>query len=135
MRDDDDTWQIVPEYSVRWVIERPSGSGGQGHGHVVRRVGETSSDRFFLKVLKDQTNPQRRARMFREAVTLETYDHPRIPRLIESNAQLHADRQVSLYLVTDLIPGSVLGAFHKKPFSFVDAVSITEQLAETVAYL
>ena len=135
MAGDFEVWQTVANDSERWVRQGSKGSGGQGYGHVVSRVGASSAEQYFLKVLKDQSNPQRRKRMFREAAALESYDHPRIPRLIESNAQLHADRKASLYLVTDLIPGRTLGDFHRKPFAFADAIDITDQIADAVGYL
>lgn len=133
--DDSGVWQSVYNDSERWVRQGSKGSGGQGYGHLVSRLDAASGTQYFLKVLKDQSNPQRRQRMFREAAALESYDHSRIPRLIESNAQLHADRKASLYLVTDLIPGKTLSAFHRKPFLFADAVDITDQIADVVGYL
>lgn len=128
-------WQPALEYKERWTVLRGAGSGGQGRGYVVRRTVDGAATLYFLKELKDQSNPQRRARLFREAAALESYAHLRIPRLVESNAHLHGDRTAQLYLVTDFIPGETLAKRHRKPFAFGDAIDLTDQLAETVAYL
>ncbi|MEO9460756.1 MAG: protein kinase [Lentilitoribacter sp.] len=135
MQIDKEVWQATSDYSERWIKGKRKGSGGQGHGYQVSRLGSSSPEHYFLKILKDQSNPQRRQRMFREAVALETYDHPRIPQLIESNSQLHDDQKANLYLVTELITGNTLEKSHRQPFSFKDAVDITDQIAETVGYL
>ena len=131
----DEVWQPVLDYKERWTVQRSAGSGGQGRGYVVNQIGDLTAKSFFLKELKDHSNPQRRARMFREAAALESYAHPRIPRLVESNAQRHADRAAKLYLVTDFIPGETLANRHREPFNFNDAIELTDQLAEIVAYL
>jgi serine/threonine protein kinase len=73
--------------------------------------------------------------MLREAAALESYDHARIPKLIESNAILHTDRAAQLYLVTEFIRGDTLAKHHRKPFALDDAMEIAEQLADAVEYL
>jgi eukaryotic-like serine/threonine-protein kinase len=128
-------WQPVLDYTERWTVQRSAGSGGQGRGYVVSQAGDLAAQPFFLKELKDQSNPQRRARMFREAAALESYAHPRIPRLVESNAQLYGDCAAKLYLVTEFIRGETLAKRRRRPFAFNDAIDLTDQLAETVAYL
>jgi serine/threonine-protein kinase len=72
--------------------------------------------------------------MFREAAALATYSHPRIPRLVESNAHLYADAQTQLYLVTDFVKGKDLSTRKGKPFSLADALRITDQLSDVVEY-
>lgn len=130
-----EVWQPALDCRTRWTIQRGAGSGGQGRGYVVSRTGDEAATPYFLKELKDQSNPQRRARLFREAAALESYAHPRIPRLVESNAHLHGDRTAHLYLVTEFISGETLANRHRKPLVFDDAIDLTDQLAETVAYL
>ena len=128
-------WQPVLDFKERWTVQRSAGSGGQGRGYVVNQARDLAAKTFFLKELKDQKNPQRRARMFREAAALESYAHHRIPHFVESNAQLHGDSSAKLYLVTEFIPGEMLSTRHRKPFAFNDAIELTDQLADTVAYL
>ena len=79
-----------------WVADGNKKSGGQGVACPVVR----SDMRAFLKVLKSQKDPERRARMYREAVALYTYEHPGIPSLIESNSHRYEQMNYKLYLFT-----------------------------------
>ena len=56
-------WQTALDYKARWTVHRGAGSGGQGRGYVVSRTGDGAATPYFLKELKDQSNPQRRARI------------------------------------------------------------------------
>lgn len=127
-------WVTSPSYESSWTRLQRSGGGGQGDGFQVTRIGDSAGEIRFLKVLKDQTNPERRARMFREAAALDTFTHPRIPRLIESNASLHHDKTPQLYLVTEFIQGKPLGAWLGKRWSFDDSIAITLGVADAVEH-
>ncbi|AJY24960.1 kinase domain protein [Burkholderia ambifaria AMMD] len=67
------TWKLAG-----WQATGEKKGGGQGEAWPVARTGDVA----FLKVLKSQNDPERRARMYREAVALSTYKHPGIPFLI-----------------------------------------------------
>jgi eukaryotic-like serine/threonine-protein kinase len=86
-----------------------SEGGGQGKIFFVARTGDLSGkDRFALKELKSQKDPERRARMHREVAALQTLDHSGIPRFIDSNAEQFKDLSVPLFLVTDYVDGPTL---------------------------
>jgi len=126
-------WVDLLKFDARWEKGKAMGGGGQAYAYRATLRNEPGNE-TFLKVLKEQTNPERRKRMFREAAALATYSHPRIPRLVESNAQLYADSSAQLYLVTDLVLGKDLSSRAEKPFSFEDALQIVDQLADVVEY-
>lgn len=129
-----DIWVEAHSAEERWQLLRKVGSGGQAHGYAGKALCQTGSCRF-IKILREQTNPERRARMFREAAALSTYQHTRIPQLIESNAQKHMDNSFKLYLVTDFIEGINLSRLMNNPLSLLDAGRITDELADAVEYL
>lgn len=134
MEDKDEVrWADSLNFEARWEKEKAMGGGGQAHAYRATSKSEPEK-KAFLKVLKEHTNPERRRRMFREAAALATYSHPRIPRLLESNAQLYADSSAQLYLVTDLVPGKDLSSRSGKPFSFDEALRIVDQLSDVVEY-
>lgn len=92
-------------WASEWEELQQLGQGGQGRTMLVRRRGGAESDRYVLKVLNRQGDPERRARMHREAAALETIDHPSIPKLVESNTNAFRDPSVPLYMVMELIEG------------------------------
>jgi serine/threonine protein kinase len=128
-------WVDVLGSDTHWKRVRALSSGGQGYSHLAERLGAAAPVGRFLKILKDQTNPERRARMFREAAALATFEHPRIPRLVETNAHHHAEQAFRLYLVMELVPGTSLLDREGKSFPFMEAVELTDQMADVVSYL
>lgn len=128
-------WQQVDDFRDRWAIKRRAKSGGQGNGFIVHLKGENDAAEYFCKELKDQTNSTRRVRMYREAVGLETYDHPRIPKLVESNARSYETKAAKLYVVMEYVSGKTLLSRCNEPLLLADAVAVTDQLADTVEYL
>ncbi|WP_343675864.1 hypothetical protein [Paraburkholderia heleia] len=66
------TWKLVA-----WKTMGDKKGGGQGDAWPVARADKVA----FLKVLTSQNDPERRVRMYREAVALSTYKHPGIPSL------------------------------------------------------
>jgi eukaryotic-like serine/threonine-protein kinase len=128
-------WVDAEKCDARWKRVRSLGGGGQADSFLATRLGEGARVSCFLKVLRDQSSRERRGRMFREASALDTYDHPRIPQLIESNAHRHGDAAYRLYLVTEFVPGQPLSDRYGKPFPFMEAVVLTDQLADAVSNL
>ncbi|MGU5816798.1 protein kinase domain-containing protein [Aeromonas hydrophila] len=134
MKDDNEVqWVTSIDFDERWEKIKSMGGGGQGLAFSVS-FKKSPGDNKFLKILKEQTNPERRKRMFREAAALATYSHPRIPCLIETNAQLYPDTSAKLYIVTELVPGNTLSSRAKKPFPFDESLQIIDQLADVVEY-
>ena len=101
-----EVWVDCARWRERWeVIEQLSG-GGQGHAFKVRRKG--NGHEAFLKTIKEKSDPERRARFFREANAYDTVRFGGVPHLIESNAHWHRDFQTEPYIVTDFITGPTL---------------------------
>lgn len=82
-------------------------SGGQGTSKIGRRRDGTV-DRAFIKILNRQNVAERRARLYREAVSLETLVALGIPRLLETNARWYDDKDYHLYVVTEYVEGKNL---------------------------
>ena len=101
-----EVWVDCAKWRERWeVIEQLSG-GGQGHAFKVRR--KSNGHEAFLKTIKEKSDPERRARFFREANAYDTVRVGGVPHLIESNAHWHRDFQTEPYIVTDFITGPTL---------------------------
>jgi serine/threonine protein kinase len=70
-------------WSAEWQTTKRLSSGGQGNTFLVKASdGRTG----VLKVLRHQTDPVLRARMFREVSALRIVEHCRVARLIDTNA-------------------------------------------------
>jgi serine/threonine protein kinase len=116
-----------------WDHVRPLGSGGQGSTRVVRR--RSDGQLAALKMLNRPSDPERRRRMRREAVALETLEHSGVPRYIDCNTK-HWKEDAPLYLVVEYIEGPTLAEriSHDGPFQMEDAVILGDRLADIVAY-
>lgn len=97
----------APSWRDNWKEIGSSPSGGQGASKIVARRDGTV-DRAFMKVLNRQNDVERRARVYREAGSLETLVVPGIPRLIETNARRWEDSSYHLYVVTEYVAGKTL---------------------------
>jgi eukaryotic-like serine/threonine-protein kinase len=95
--------------------------GRQGRSFVGERI-DGSGEQAFIKTLKQKRNERSRKRFRREVTTYETLDVPGLPRLIEHNANSWRDKNISLYMVQELIIGQTLGQFIESygPMSSVD---------------
>jgi len=131
-------WRNEKSWTGRWLKVSVIGGGAQGKSFVVRlKEAVDNEDRYFLKELRNQTNRRARNRFEIEAVTYSQLEHSRLPRLIESNAHLAADRSAQLYIVTDLISGVSLADKINLdgPLAFDDAVALALALCDVVEYL
>lgn len=115
-------------YSEKWTQQEKLGSGGQATTFKTESKDGTLIG--ALKILSRQKDPERRARMYRETVALETLIHPQIPKMLDSNASCFNDLSYSLYMVTEYIPGGTLAENAKsKPNKlklFETIISITK---------
>lgn len=66
----------------------------------------------FLKTIRARTDPERRARFFREANAYDTFRVAGVPDLIESNAHQHKDASFEPYIATRFIEGPTLRQWH-----------------------
>jgi serine/threonine-protein kinase len=85
--------------------------GGQGIVKLVRRRDGQEASLFVLKELKQQKSKERRARMYREVVALETLPHSSTPGVIEHNTNSYRDLSVNLYAVFEFIDGQTLAEY------------------------
>lgn len=137
-------WQDARRWQDRWEAIGPLGEGRQGSAHLARRADGSDPTPRFLKVLKAQHKPQMRRQLAREAAALHILRHPRIPRLVESNAHRHAEvRDHELYLVTDHVAGprldqvvgrldQAVGAGH--PLALDAALALADGLLDVVGH-
>lgn len=127
-------WTLATKWNENWDSIENLNGGGQGSVKKVRH--KSKNNVGFLKILNRQTDAERRARFFREAVAYETTSHWGIPKLIESNAEKHEDPEYKLYLVTEFISGQTLTEFVQAsgPLSGIDACKITEKLLQIVEH-
>jgi len=123
------------DYKIRWKIDESLVGGGQGDAFVA--ISRDSGQRVFLKLLKNQKDPERRARFAREAVAYETYRHAALPTLIESNTHLYSDLEAKLYIATELVPGPTLSKFieERGPLEIEKARESVSALLDVVGYL
>ena len=116
-----DTWGFVDDL----------GSGGQGATSLVKsKDGELG----VLKILHKQNDPERRVRIYYETAALRILEHPRVPKLLDTNADKFKE-DTKLYLVTEFIDGGTLGdvVAERRP-SLDQAFALAISLSETLAY-
>lgn len=126
------------DYKDRWEVVNNLSGGGQGRTFRTRR--RTGGQEACLKVLKQQDSEDRRRRFFIEANTLANVFHPRVPRLIETNAREDviplAKGAPKLYLATEFINGPTLAdAVRAGVPAAADAIALTVAVAETLQAL
>jgi len=94
-------------WEERWRRGRQLGRGGQGVTFLVERI-DVPDERYVLKELRNNGDLERRKRMHREVQALQELDHPRLPKIIESNTDAFADLEVPLFFVMDYVDGQTL---------------------------
>ena len=99
-------WVAQKRWSENWESIKDYPGGGQGVAKLVSR--KSDGQEAFLKAIKRRKDPERRGRFFREATAYDTMKSRGIPCLVESNAHLHDDDEVVLYIVTKFIEGPTL---------------------------
>jgi len=122
-------------WEENWKIIDNIGGGGQGQTYLVEPKNNSFPDnQYVLKKLNKQNDDERRSRMRREVVILETLDCPGIPKLIDSNVELFKS-DTPLYMVTEFIPGDTLSDFiETEVMNIFSAVSLTIKLLDTLEY-
>ena len=115
-----------------WKVGDTLGAGGQGTARLVTNRG---SDRVaVLKELTRKHDPERRGRMRREVVALETLDHPSIPGVVEHNTDKFDDQEVELYLIMDFMEGTRLDKAVQAPWEPQQAITFVLRLLEVLEY-
>ncbi|MGK7922968.1 MAG: protein kinase [Trichodesmium sp.] len=122
-------------WEENWKIIENIGGGGQGQTYIVEPKNNSfPANKYVLKKLNKQNDSERRSRMRREVVILETLDCSGIPRLIDSNSEIFKS-DTPLYMVTEFIPGDTLSDFIKtEVMNIFSAISFTIKLLDTLKY-
>jgi serine/threonine-protein kinase len=119
-------------WSERWMIIHEISSGNQG---LAIKAQDADGQIAFVKVLsdKDQSNRERRGRVYREVSALRTINIAEIPKLLESNAEHHQDLSFQMYLATEFIEGPTLERHVEGSLVSPNlAVAFTVSLCETL---
>lgn len=104
-------WVNEATWKEQWEKLETLPGGGQGEAYRARRRSDAKIG--FVKTIKSRRDPERRARFFREATAYDSFGIDGIPRLIESNAHLHADERFAPFIVTEFIEGSTLRSWRE----------------------
>lgn len=123
-----DTWQ------AKWkVLQESFGKGGQGFTKLVQK--KDGDQKGVLKLLHNQKDPERRARLRREATALETLRHKGIALYLDSNSEHYDNLAIPLYLVTDYIEGPTLTEqIESSPMELTDAIALILPILEALDY-
>lgn len=129
-------WADKQTWQEGWIADHDLGGGGQASTKAVVQRDDINRKLRFLKVLNRQSDPERRARFFREATAYSTAKHVGIPRLIESNAHNHENSSYKPYLVIEYIDGETLSSKLDREGSldFLQAKQICCTLLEILNY-
>lgn len=127
---------LKKEWKNKWEKGDPIGKGGQGLTYFALEKNQPESSGFVIKFLKEQTNLERRKRMYIEIAALKMLSHPNIPDLIDSNETSFEDCTQELFMVTRYIPGKTLQEYieDEGTMTLNDAISFTLSLANIVKY-
>jgi serine/threonine protein kinase len=101
----------IKSYKEKYTKIKSIDSGGQGYTFLA--VTKDDSKELLIKRLKRQDDDERRARMYREVVAMETLNNEYIPKIIDSNAEFYKDKDYELFIAMEFIEGETL-------YSFVD---------------
>src|ERR1700712_1930174 len=78
-------------------------AGGQGTTHKVKKNFEKDENIYIVKTLNKNNDSERRARMRRECISLETLSEPGIPKIIDSNTEFYKDNDYRLFSIMEYI--------------------------------
>lgn len=106
-------------------------SGGQADSYTAKRRDGTVGC-AFIKVLKEQTSSERRARLFREASSLETLKVDFVPVLLETNARHYKDLDFELFIASEFVEGANLRN-HNVPVSGKKAIDWSRALCRILS--
>ncbi len=111
-------------------------SGGQGRLRLVRRHEGRDGTLYVLKELKQPRILERRARMRREVIALETMPHQSTPRVVDHNTDRYKELAVELYAVFDFVVGPTLAEYvaANGPLPVEDAVAVVTGILDVLGY-
>ena len=119
-----------------WIREEEIGAGGLGKAYGARPVGGLFPDgKYVLKLLRNQSNPERRERMYREVAALKTLAHRGIPRVFDANVESFGDTKIALYFVSEFVPGATLeNRIEQSRLGIAEAIEMVSQLTSIVDF-
>lgn len=105
--------------------------GGQCFNYIVTMEGK-QGELFVLKVIKDKSKKERRARFYREAHNYISLANPCFPEIVSHNCNESPDIEKKLFLVYKFIEGVNLEEFisNNGKLNFIDAIKFTLLLAD-----
>ncbi len=126
-------WVESKNYKISWTVTEKVPSGAQGDSSFATN-GVTVA---FLKALKSNNDAERRARFYEEASAYFRFDHHRLPKFIESNADGFKDKDYKLYLVCEKIDGVTLESYVEQNggLGFLESLTVALGLLEVLKYL
>lgn len=129
-------WVDCKSWKDAWASIGDIEGGAQSSCKIVHRKDQGQENRYFLKILNRQSDPERRYRFFREASAYSEFKHERLPDLCESNAHKYDDLDHNLYIVVELIEGRTLSAVIEEggPVSFAAGYDLITRLLEVVSH-
>jgi len=126
------TWVDHKNWKEEWDSIDEMKSGSQASA---KKVCNKNSDQIgFMKILNRQGIEERRGRFFREASVYAQANHSNIPKILQTNAHQHSDKNYDLFLVTEFIEGRTLSELPKEPLDFKKAAQIVHSLLDTIEY-
>jgi len=123
-------------WGKKWLQLKKIDSGGQGYTYLSKNIDNSEQNLYVLKILKDQKNPERRKRMFREVSAYKTLKHSGIPKFIGSNVDDFEKNNIELFLIAEYIPGDNLEKYirTRERLELNDAIKIILKLLEIVEF-
>jgi serine/threonine protein kinase len=124
----------IKKYKEKYRHIENLDSGGQGFTFIAsHKDGQT---RLLIKLLKRQNDDERRARMYREVVAMETLQNNFIPKVIDSNVEYYKNKEYDLFIAMELVDGETLYSFVNKnsETSLEDKIYFAKVLLETLDY-
>lgn len=98
--------------SQEWISVRAVEGGAQGDCDIVCMESEPDVQ-YFRKTMKPSEDSERRRRFFTEATLFRSVRIDGVPRIVDTNADYHEDKTVSLYYVAQHIEGTRLDHYSK----------------------
>lgn len=120
-------------YKDEWKKTDNLSKGGQATTFLAESLKEPGRIEV-IKLLSQQKDATRRARMFREVTNISTLNHPNITRCIDSNASKYQDEKFELFIVLEYIPGQTLDQINPLDIPFPDKIACIKSILETLSY-
>ena len=121
-----DNWELVKELP----------GGGQCTNYIVK-PGNGNTGLYVLKVIKDQTNKERRIRFYREVHNYISLNHPNIPKIVDHNCNESPEGENRLFFVYPFVEGQNLEEFiqGKGRLTLSDSINLLIQLSNILDFI